>query len=125
MNDPIKTKSFKPGAAVNPYRIVKFHTDDDTVVQGAAAADFLIGISDSLGAASTEDRLDVHTHGIAEVEYGDAVTRGDELTTDNVGRAVPAAPAGGANVRVIGMAMNSGVLGDIGSCLIAQSVMQG
>lgn len=125
MNDPLKTKSFKIGATVAPYRIVKFDSDDDTIIQAAAAGDFSIGVANNLGALSTEDRCDVHTHGIAEVEYGGNVTRGDELTADGDGKAVAAAPGGGSNVRLIGMAMKSGVSGDIGSVLIAQSVMQG
>lgn len=125
MHDPIKTKTFKPGAAISGYRIVKFDSDDDTVIQGAAATDLLMGVANSLGAAATEDRVDVHVAGIAEVEYGGVVTRGNELTSDGDGKAVAAAPAAGVNNRIIGIAMKSGVSGDIGSVLIAPSMKQG
>ncbi len=46
------------------------------------------------------------------------MTRGDDLTADAQGRAVVAA----AGNRVIGKAMATGVLGDIGSVLIDRGV---
>jgi hypothetical protein len=63
--------------------------------------------------------------GIAPVEYGGNVTRGDPLTSDGDGKAITATAAGGSNVRLIGIAGSSGVLGDIGSAIISQSLMQG
>ncbi len=41
------------------------------------------------------------------------------------GRAVTAAPAGGVNNRVIGIAMVSGVVGDIGQMIVSQGSVQG
>lgn len=126
MHDPLKTKTFKVGADVAAYRIVKFDSDDDTVIQAAAVTDAGFGISNNLGADySDAERLDVHVAGIAEVEYGGAVTRGALLTSDADGKAVTAAPAAGVNNRIIGTAMKSGVSGDIGSCQIAPGMMQG
>jgi hypothetical protein len=81
------------------------------VLQGAAATDLLIGVSD-LGATSVGDRVDVHRSGIVRVEYGATVTRGDLLTADSVGRAIAVTP--GAGVRTIGVAEVSGVVGDYG-----------
>jgi len=124
MNNPTLTKSFLAGAAVTKYRIVKFGADDDSVVQAAAATDFLIGVADPLGGESGR-RVDVIMQGAADVEYGGTVTRGALLTADANGRAVAAAPAAGSNNRIIGVAMASGVTGDIGSVLLSPGSMQG
>lgn len=118
-------KTFLAGATINPYRIVKFGADDDHVVQGAAASDSLIGVADRLGADAAEDRCDVVLQGVTKVELGGTVARGALVTADADGRAVAAAPAAGANNRVIGVAMVSGVVGDIGSVLIQPSSLQG
>lgn len=116
-------KTLIAGAAVAARRIVKFGSGDTAVIQAAAATDLSIGVSD-LGAASAE-YCDVIIDGIALVEYGGNVTRGDKLTADADGKAVTAAPAAGVNAQIIGIAMLSGVSGDIGSARIAPSVMQG
>ena len=117
------TKTLIAGAAVAARRVVKFGASDTAVLQAAAATDLSIGVSD-LGADSG-DYCDVIVDGIALVEYGGNVTRGALLTADANGRAVAAAPAAGANARVIGVAMLGGVSGDIGSVRIAPSMMQG
>src|SRR5690606_10711226 len=100
MLNPILTKAYDAGADVAGRRIVKFSTDT-AVVQGAAATDALIGVSTSLSAESGE-RVDVIRVGIAEVDYGGNVTRGDPLTSDASGKAVKA--TAGSGVRVIGTA---------------------
>lgn len=111
-------------AAIAPFRIVKFGAADGGYVQAAAAADALAGVSEGITVLSGE-RLDVIKIGIADVEFGGAVTRGQPLTADADGKAVAAAPAAGANVRIIGFAEVSGVAGDIGQALVAPGVMQG
>lgn len=111
------------GAAIGAYKIVKPGAAADTVVQAAAATDKSIGVSD-LGAPSG-DRVDVIIDGIARVVYGGTVAYGDPLTSDASGNAVAAAPAAGANVRIIGIAMVAGVAGDIGAVRLSPSVMQG
>lgn len=111
-------KTLIAGAAVAKNRIVKFGSDDSTAIQASAATDKSIGVSDNLGAASG-DTFDVIIDGIALVEYGGNVTRGDMLTADSNGKAVAAAPTATNSVRVIGVAMASGVSGDIGSVRIA------
>lgn len=117
-------KTFYAGAAVAKHRIVKPGAADNAAIQAAAAADSMIGVSDSIGAASGEP-FDAIIDGIATVEYGGNVTRGALLTADADGKAVAAAPAAGANVRVIGVAMVSGVAGDLGSVRIAPGSFQG
>ncbi|MFE0757198.1 DUF2190 domain-containing protein [Inquilinus sp. NPDC058860] len=111
-------KTFFAAAAFAGYRIVKFGADDDTVALATAAADKSIGVVDMLGASAAGLSCDVVLTGVAEVEYGGPVTRGDDLTADAQGRAVIAA----AGNRVIGKAMATGVLGDIGSVLIDRGV---
>lgn len=120
----ILTKNFKAEAAVPRRRIIKFGAADNALLVGAASGDKLIGISSEIDAAIGEP-CDAHLAGIAEVEYGGAVTRGDYLTSDAVGRAIAAAPAAGVNAGIVGLAMVSGALGDIGSALISPGRIQG
>jgi hypothetical protein len=121
--NPLKTLNFDAAAAITGRRIVKL-SSDSTVSQAAAATDLSFGVATSLDAASGEP-VDVIVAGVAEVEYGGAVTRGQKLTSDADGKAVAAAPAAGVNNQIIGIAMVSGVLGDYGAVLIAPSTMQG
>ncbi len=123
MQNPLLIKSLLAGAAVSPYRIVK-QSDDNTVIQGAAVSDALCGISNNLGGESGK-RIDVVMAGIYEVEYGATVTLGAPLTSDATGRAVVAAPAAGANNRIIGFALQAGVVGDIGTAQISPGSIQG
>jgi hypothetical protein len=116
-------KGFRAGAAIAAKRIVKFDSADTTVIQGAAATDSLIGVADL--AASSGGDVDVIMSGVAIVELGGTVTRGGLLTADANGKAVAAVPATGVNNRVIGIAMVSGVSGDLGSVLIAPGSLQG
>lgn len=124
MSNVLLNKAGTAEAAINPYRIVKFGTADGNYVQSSAATDAHVGVCESVGPALGE-RLDVTKSGIADVEYGGAVTRGGPVTADANGKAVAAAPAAGSNVRIIGFAEVSAVAGDIGPMLIAPGVMQG
>lgn len=115
--------NFNAGAAVAPYRIMKHGSNDREAVQAAAATDAMIGVSDQLGAKAAGDPMDVIRSGLAEVEYGGNVTRGQPLTADADGKAIAAAPAAGQSVRIIGHAEVSGVAGDIGSVHLAPSTL--
>jgi hypothetical protein len=117
-------KGYKAEAAVTKRRIVKPGTADGNVVPAAAVGDALMGVSTEIDSAIGES-CDVIKSGLADVEYGGAVTRGDWLTSDASGRAVAAAPAAAANANVIGRAEVSGVLGDIGVVFIAPGRIQG
>lgn len=125
MRNETLVKTFIAAAPVAPFRLVKLGAADGQATQAAAVTDAIFGVSNLLGADATGDRFDVVMAGIAEIEYGDTVTRGDWLTTDADGKAVAAAPATGANNSVIGRAMTSGVAGDIGSVFIAPGSLQG
>lgn len=111
-------KSYTPGAAVAAHRICKIGAADGTAIQAAAATDVAIGIANQYGAEATDDTVDVVHAGIANVEYGGTVARGAYLTADANGKAIATTTAGN---HVIGIAMVSGVNGQIGSCLIAIS----
>lgn len=106
----INAINFNAGATVNPYRIVKFGSDDNTVIQGAAATDTTIGINQSPQAALTGQGVMVALQGIGTVELGvGGAVRGDLLTTDSTGRAVISLAA--PTDRVIGVALQSGAVG--------------
>jgi hypothetical protein len=118
-------KNFTAQGAIPAYRIAKFGSADGTVVAAAAVSDLLLGVSTRVPADAAGDRVDIVLSGIAEVEYGGNVTRGAKLTANASGAAVAAAPSAGANNQIIGIAMVSGVAGDIGAVMISQSVLQG
>lgn len=124
MNTPGKIITLDAGAAIEKHRIVKIGSADYAALQAAAVTDAIIGVSTEV-AATSGNRVDVITSGVATVEYGGNVTRGDLLTTDANGKAVAAAPAAGVNNQVIGRAIISGVAGDYGSVLIVPHQIQG
>lgn len=109
-------KSFVAGADIPANRAVKFGVDDNTVILAAAATDSIIGISD-IGGLNGQ-RLDIILADVGEISYGGTVTRGDLLTANATGQAITRTVAGS---RVIGFAVVSGVIGDIGSVFISPS----
>lgn len=124
MNNPELIKSVIAETAVAAYRIVKFGSADDKVVQATASTESYVGVSNNLGGDAGK-RVDIVLSGVAEVEYGGNVARGDYLTSDANGKAVTANPAAGVNANTIGTAMASGAAGDIGSVDINKSRIQG
>lgn len=116
--------NYVAGAAVAPFRVVKL-SSDTAVIQSAAAADFHVGVCVQPAGAASGARLDVSVDGPTDVEFGGTVTRGDLLTTDSVGRAITATAAAGVNVRIIGIALVSAVVGDIGRIVVSQASFQG
>ena len=120
-HNPQDIRTLKAGAALSEYRIVKPGADDDHILEAAANTDALIGIvlpgqsTDPSDAFVAEDPVDFATGGTARVEYGGTITRGAQLTADSQGRAVSTTTNAH---RVIGTALVSGVVGDLGSCLI-------
>lgn len=124
MSNPGLTKTRIAEGSIAARRIVKYGSDENLVAQAAAAADALMGVSERLPAGDGE-RVDIILTGLAEVEYGGNVTRGDPVTADGSGKAVAAAPAAGVNNRIIGFADVSGVAGDYGRVLLAPGRIQG
>ena len=123
-NIPGLITTFRAGGAVTKRRLVKHGAADGVVLQGAASADKFVGVSTDLSAANGAP-VDVIRTGVAPVEYGGTVARGDALTSDASGKAVVAAPAAGANAQIVGFAEVSGVAGDIGAVFLARGVIQG
>ena len=124
MSNPTLIKNLTAGAAISPFRIVKFSAAE-TVIQAAAATDSLIGVANEVGAASGE-RQDVILEGIAFIEASAAIALGALVTSDASGRAVTAAPAAGTNNRIIGIAMEAATAtGDIVRVLLTPGSFQG
>jgi hypothetical protein len=118
------TKSYTAEGAINANSIVKVGANDWGALQGAAATDSLIGITTEVAAASGE-RVDVIHEGIADCKLGGTVARGALVTSDASGNGVAAAPGAGTNNRIVGMAIVSGVSGDIIPVLLGVGSFQG
>lgn len=124
MANPGLIKTYNAAGAIPAYTIVKFGSNDYDMVAGAAATDKLIGVTTEIAAASGEPVDVIHTE-IANVVLGGTVTRGDGLTSDANGAGVTAAPATGVNNTVVGVALISGVAGDVIPMLLKQYSLQG
>lgn len=124
MNSPTLIKTYVAGAAVRARRFAVFGASDTTMIEAAVATDFIVGVFEKVDAAQG-DRLDVVHSGQTEIVLGGNVTRGAPLTSDANGAAVVSAPAAGANARVGGFAMASGVAGDIIPIFVQPCLMQG
>jgi hypothetical protein len=99
-------KNFTAETEVPKRRIVKFGSGESKVSLADSTAD-AFGVSGIRGAAPGA-RLDVYLSDIQPVECGALVTAGDYVVADATGRAIPAAPAAGDHVRVIGRALQTG-----------------
>ena len=124
MSNPLLFKAYVAGGAINPYRIVRI-TNADTVEQAAAVLNTLIGVNTDLPIVSGE-RVEVMMQGIAYVEAGAAIAVGAPVTSDSSGRGIAAAPAAGANQRIIGFALDAAVAaGDQIRVLLSPGQVQG
>lgn len=118
-------KNFTSAGAIAPYRIVAAGASDGIVKQATAATDKLLGCTGVGRVDAAEKRIDVCLDNVQKIEFGGDVAFGDPLTSDAQGRAIKAEPAAGANVRVVGNALESGSLGVIGDVHIVPSTLQG
>lgn len=118
-------KSYKAGAQIAPNLIVKFTANEGEVTPAAAATDLLIGVSVEKITVPSGQRADIVHGGIAQVKLGGTVARGNEITSDATGQGVASAPAAGSNNRIVGIALRSGVSGDVIPVLMAPGVKQG
>ena len=118
-------KSVKCTAAIaTAYLIAKFGADDDTLSQATASTEELVGVLQHTTSAAG-DEVRVMLDGISRVVLGGTVTRGNYLTSDANGKAVAAAPGAGVNAYMIGVAMASGVAGDIIPAHLSPGRIQG
>lgn len=118
-------KSFVAQGPIADKRYVMPGDKDGTVLQATGSTSALLGVADVPNGAKTGDKVDVVLLGWTAVEYGGTLTRGSLLTSDSVGRAIAATPAAGVNARIAGMALYSGVSGDVMDHLLSQSQAQG
>ena len=118
-------KSYTAESAIGPCRIVKPGANDFGVAIAAAAADKVFGVTLPLITVAIGDSVEVAHDDIADVVLGGTVTRGDLLTSDANGAAITATAAAGTNIRVIGIALVSGVAGDIIPVLLNPTSFQG
>lgn len=124
MNSKNFIRAFVAEAAVPAYRIVRPGATDGSVTVAAAATDSLVGVNEAIDVAIGET-ADVVVVGVAEVQLGGAVTRGGIVTSNATGQAVAAAPAAGVNNRALGIALLSGVAGDVVPVLLSPMSVQG
>ena len=112
-------KSVKCTAAIGTaFTIAKPGADDNTYSLAAGATDALLGIFQHPTSA-VNDEVRIMLSGISPIKYGGTVTRGDGLTSDANGKAGKAV----AGQNIIGYATVSGVLNDIGYCIISPQVL--
>lgn len=110
--NPILTKSYTAGAAVAASRFVKHGAADGAAIQATDASAAILGVSEQLGAASGQP-VDVVKAGLAFLELGDTVTRGDVLIPDANGKGIAATIVAGTEQHAGAIAEVSGVAGDI------------
>ena len=82
-----KIDAFTTGGAIRKYRIVKWSTAADNTILETDAEEVSCGIS--IDAAGTSgDVIKIQRDGIAKVEAGGSMTRGDWFNSDADGKAV-------------------------------------
>ena len=124
MANQVLTKAFVAEGPIVPFSIVRAGSADLGVLQASSVTDPIIGISTELDSTISE-RVDVVSQGIADLRLGGSVTRGALVTTNASGLGVAANPAAGVNNRIVGVALTSGVSGDIISVSVSLSMLQG
>jgi hypothetical protein len=75
--------------------------------------------------AADNAKVRIQLAGIAVVKAGGTIAKGALVTSDAAGKAVAAAPGAGVNNRILGIAQESAVNGDLFSVLITLGSLQG
>lgn len=124
MANPGFIKNFTATAVIDAYRIVAFDSASDfSVKQATGVATPIAGLSEhGSSSGNREIRCDVVMDQTGVIEYGDDIATGDVLVSDDEGKAVvftPAQYADDAAVWAIGIALESGDAGTIGSTTIS------
>lgn len=117
--DNCYTKAYHVAAAIIAYVMVVWADEDLTVKTAVDGSAPIIGVTPIVGADNAGDIVDVVRCCRPDVRYGGVVTRGDRLTADAQGRAIPAQ----AGNYYLGFAEVSGVEGDIAPIFIAPGRM--
>jgi len=116
--------AYKAEVAISKYHLVKPGSTEGTATIASSATDALLGVTTDIDANAGET-VDVAYSDIGLVQAGGTIAAGDPLTSDANGAAVKAAPAAGANNRIVGFAKNAGVAGDIINVFISPGQIQG
>jgi len=106
------TKSYTAGAAIAKHRFLKAGAADYAAIQATDASVAILGVSEGVAAASGE-QVDAIKAGLAYLELGGNVTRGDALIPDANGKGIAAVIVAGTTQRVGAIAEISGVAGDV------------
>lgn len=122
--NPLLTKTRNAEAAIEPHRFVKHGAADGGVLQAAASGDAICGASGNLGADAASDRIDIHTVGPVEIEFGATIVRGQPLTSDADGKAIPAVAPSLVQTVVAGGAAGDHAVADIAATDELVSVLQ-
>lgn len=115
-------KSYTAGVAIAAYRFVKHGAADNAAIQATDASAAILGISDGLDVAA-EQSVDVVKAGLAYLELGGNVTRGDVLIPDANGKGVAAVVVAGTEQHAGAIAEVSGVAGDIIAVQVINAVI--
>jgi hypothetical protein len=116
MRSDVLIKTYNAPAAIPGYSLITFAAGINNIETANAATDPLLGLTTSVG-SQDNGRCDVIMAGVSEALMGDTVTKGQVLTTDASGRAIPATAD---TDRVIGIALADAVVDDIAAILVAQ-----
>jgi len=118
-------QNYTGSGEIERRRIVAFDATEGQVKQATATSDTIIGVTGIHPCEGAGLRVDVQLAGLADVEFGAAVAQGDRLTVDAQGRAVPAAPAAGTRVQIVGTALVVGEAGSYGQILVNPATLTG
>ena len=99
------------------YFIVKIN--GATVLVAAAITDTLLGVLQNKP-TQTGEAPTIMVQGISKVSYADNITAGDLIGTDSSGEAIKIAEGAGTIDGVLGIALVTGVNGDVGTVLLRQ-----
>lgn len=122
-------KSYSAGGAVNPCRFVKAGAADGAIIQAINGSAMMFGVSEQVvgtatsNVAASGDMVDVVKGGLAYLELGDTVTRGDVLTSDADGKGITTVIVAGTPIYYGAIAEVSGVAGDIIPVKVAPGVV--
>lgn len=116
-------KSFGATTEIAKRRILAFGASEGEVVV-ATGPNGLLGVSGIRGAAAGET-IDVYLSAPQDVEFGAAIGYGQYVTAGADGRAVPAVPAVGETIEVIGKSLEDGPVNAVCKVLIAPQQITG
>lgn len=101
------------GADLSAKRYRAVYMDSAAVIQVAGVNQPAIGVLQTPEIAGVP--VNIMVSGISFIEYGDTVVAGTNITSDSVGRGIPSV----GTAPVVGIALCSGVVGEIGCVLLA------